>query len=553
MYKVLLFINTVKYLKWQQVYSRLVRKFIKPKVKDKFNGSIPKRSAAWEALTLYEEKIDLHLNVSFLNQSKQLDLPDDWNNEDFSKLWVYNLHYFEDLLSDNADKKSKFHLQLLSTWVDQNPLGYGNGWEPYPMSLRIVNILKAWLGGLEIDEKLFKSVHSQVSYLSSDLEKHLLGNHYFVNLKALLFGGIIFGNLRWVKVAEKGLLLEVCEQVLDDGANFELTPMYHSLILVDMLDLFNLTRAYPDQVSGALISLLEENIPKMLTFMEAMAHPDEGVSFFNDSANGIAPTKVKIASYAKTLGFKFSAFDSNKVQLMDNPSSGYISAMCNGNKLIFDASPVGPCYIPAHAHADSLSFEFSIGAQRVFVNSGTSEYGLSKIREYQRKTKAHNTVEVDGKDSSQVWSGFRVAKRACIIERFCEVDCNDNIRFCASHDGYKSLFFGGCVHSRNLTLTDNCLVVEDSLIGSFSCAKSRFYFHPDLSVQLNADVLTVLSAEFILKCDLTGCKASVTESFWYPQFGSSVGNKVLEIDFKTSKLELSFEWTSLEDLEIEIA
>jgi hypothetical protein len=238
MYKVLLFINTVKYLKWQQVYFRLVRKFIKPKVTDKFNGSIPKRSAAWETLKLYEEKIDLHLNVSFLNQSKQLDLPADWNNEDFSKLWVYNLHYFEDLLSDNADKKSKFHLQLLSTWVDQNPLGYGNGWEPYPMSLRIVNILKAWLGGLEIDEKLFKSVHSQVSYLSSDLEKHLLGNHYFVNLKALLFGGIIFGNLRWVKVAEKGLLLEVCEQVLDDGANFELTPMYHSLILVDMLDLF---------------------------------------------------------------------------------------------------------------------------------------------------------------------------------------------------------------------------------------------------------------------------------------------------------------------------
>jgi uncharacterized heparinase superfamily protein len=552
MYKVLLFINTVKYLKWQQVYFRLVRKFIKPKVTDKFNGSIPKRSAAWETLKLYEEKIDLHLNVSFLNQSKQLDLPADWNNEDFSKLWVYNLHYFEDLLSDNADKKSKFHLQLLSTWVDQNPLGYGNGWEPYPMSLRIVNILKAWLGGLEIDEKLFKSVHSQVSYLSSDLEKHLLGNHYFVNLKALLFGGIIFGNLRWVKVAEKGLLLEVCEQVLDDGANFELTPMYHSLILVDMLDLFNLSRAYPDQVSRALISLLEENIPKMLTFMEAMAHPDEGVSFFNDSANGIAPTKVKIASYAETLGFKFSGLDSNKVQLIDNLSSGYISAMCNGNKLIFDASPVGSSYIPAHAHADALSFEFSIGTQRVFVNSGTSEYGLSKIRQYQRKTKAHNTVEVDGKDSSQVWSGFRVAKRACIIDRFCEVDCDENIRLRASHDGYKSLFFGGCVHSRNLTLTDNSLVVEDSLIGSFSCAKSRFYFHPDLSVQLNDDVLTVLSAEFILTCDLTGCKSSITESFWYPQFGFSLGNKVLEIDFKASKLELSFEWTTPEDLEIEI-
>ena len=69
---------------------------------------------------------------------------------------------------------------------------------------------------------------------------------------------------------------------------------------------------------------------------------------------------------------------------------------------------MGPDYIPGHAHADTLSFELSIGAQRVFVNSGTSEYGLSPKRLNQRKTAAHNTVEVDGKDSSQVWSGLEL-------------------------------------------------------------------------------------------------------------------------------------------------
>ena len=134
-------------------------------------------------------------------------MPADWNNESPSKLWVYNLHYFEDLLSNNAEEKHNFHLQLLNSWVDQNPVGYGNGWEPYPTSLRIVNILKAWLGGLELDEKLFSSVFAQASFLSNDLEKHLLGNHYFVNLKALLFAGVIFENTRWLSIAEKGLLI----------------------------------------------------------------------------------------------------------------------------------------------------------------------------------------------------------------------------------------------------------------------------------------------------------------------------------------------------------
>ena len=82
--------------------------------------------------------------------------------------------------------------------------------------------------------------------------------------------------------------------------------------------------------------------------------------------------------------------------------------MCfdRNSKLIFDAAAIGPDYIPGHAHADTLSFEMSICDQRVFVNSGTSEYGLSSRRLNQRKTFSHNTVEVDGKDSSLVWSGF---------------------------------------------------------------------------------------------------------------------------------------------------
>ena len=112
-------------------------------------------------------------------------------------------------------------------------------------------------------------------------------------------------------------------------------------------------------------------------------------------------------------------------------------------------SAVGPDYIPGHAHADTLSFELSLGRERVFVNSGISEYGLTESRLYQRKTRAHNTVEVDNKDSSQVWSGFRVANRARVVERYCELNINKSIFLRGSHDGYKSLF-GGCTHRLNL-------------------------------------------------------------------------------------------------------
>ena len=541
MKKLFLLFNTLRYLKWQQIYFRLVRKLIKPKVTETFQGSHPHRSNNWKHLTLYDEKINSQLEACFLNHTKKLDLPNDWNNESSSKLWVYNLHYFEDLLANNAEEKRNFHLQLLSSWVDENPVGYGNGWEPYPTSLRIVNILKAWLGGLELDKKIFRSVFEQSSFLSSDLEKHLLGNHYFVNLKALLFAGVIFKNKHLVQIAEEGLIGEIPEQILGDGANFELSPMYHSLMLIDMLDMLNLSRAYPNEVQSKLVSLLEDYIPKMLEFMTAMAHPDGGVSFFNDSSDGIAPTNSIIEHYAKKLGFKINPINSDKTQIIDNSKSGYICATSAGSKLIFDMASVGPDYIPGHAHADTLSFELSIGNQRVFVNSGTSEYGLSPKRLNERKTALHNTVEVNGKDSSQVWSSFRVGRRAQIIEKKQELNRAGTIHLAAAHNGYKTLF-SGCIHKRELDFNQKSLMVVDKLSGNFAKAKSRFHIHPELNVTLEHGILMIIGKAFILKSDLKDKNASLYDSHWHPQFGVDIPNKVLLIDITSHETHIIFEW-----------
>ena len=36
------------------------------------------------------------------------------------------------------------------------------------------------------------------------------------------------------------------------------------------------------------------------------------------------------------------------------------------------------------------------------------------IRQYERATHSHNTVKIGSKEQTQVWGGFRVAKRAKI-------------------------------------------------------------------------------------------------------------------------------------------
>ena len=539
--EIILLANTVRYLKWQQIYFRVIRKLFKPQVTEMFQEDSLRFSGEWQHIELYDKKINTNLEACFLNYKKTLDFPTDWNNEKLSKLWTYNLHYFEDLLADNASQNAQFHHDLFNLWIDQNPVGTGNGWEAYPTSLRIVNILKAGLGGFKLNKKMLRSVYSQASYLSNNLEKHLLGNHYFVNLKALLFAGVTFGQTRWCEISVRGLLLEIPEQILQDGANFELSPMYHSLMLVDVLDLLNLIRAYPAQHLARLGMLLEERIPKMLMYQDAMAHPDRGLSFFNDSANGIAPTIAKIESYAVKLGFKIDAPNSSKPQIIDNVDSGYFSATTGNNKLMFDAANVGPDYIPGHAHADTLSFELSVGEQRVFVNSGTSEYGLGTKRLNQRKSVSHNTVEVDGKDSSQVWSGFRVANRARVSDRTSALKENNNIILQASHNGYKTLF-GGCIHTRKLMFSSTALIVSDSLQGSFTSARSRFHFHPALTIRLESGFFQVEGPKFVLHSDLTSQDCSLENSYWYPEFGVELPNKVLEINFTSKQLVVTFEW-----------
>ncbi len=542
--KLSLFFHTIKHLKWQQIFHRILRIFPKKIALEKYEEGIHKRSPSWLYIELYPEKIDTGLNANFLNSSKKLKLPSDWNNSTFDKLWLYNLHYFEDLIAVNSNQKHDFHNELLKSWVKNNEIGYGIGWEPYPTSLRITNVLKAWLGGLNLDGMLLKNIFFQASYLSKNLEKHLLGNHYFVNLKALLFAGVIFENLRWLSIAEKQLLKEIPEQILEDGAHFELSPMYHSMILVDMLDIYNLSKAYPTRVSNKLVSLLENYIPKMLLFMEAMAHPDEDVSFFNDSVKGIAPDKVIIESYAKKLGFKINHLNLSENQIIDNDKSGYISATSAGNKLIFDASSVGPDYNPGHAHADTLSFEFSIGSERVFVNSGISEYADGHIRHNQRKTKAHNTIEVDGKDSSEVWSAFRVARRAYIVKRNCEINEEHQIKISSSHNGFVRNF-NNCIHSRTLVLSSNELSIKDEIEGSYSSAFSYLHFHPDMSISLDKNILIIKGFKFLLSCNLDRMPAVLLDSEWHPEFGVIEKNKVLKIKYEKPCIQLQFKWSKI--------
>jgi len=549
--KITTYYHTLKYLKLTQVFHRILKKIKHPQI-NKVKVDCAVASGDWRVQELHQQKFLSETAVSFLNYKGSVKRKIDWNDDKQVKLWLYNLHYFDDLNSFGSQSRKEFQKYWVVKWIDDNPaIDGGNGWEPYTLSLRIVNWTKAFLSGLETDKKTLNSLAQQADFLSQDLEKHLLGNHYFVNLKALLFAGCYFdgqGADKWLRIGLKDYKKELKEQVLNDGGSFELTPMYHAIMLTDLLDLFNLFNAFPARVTNDVVDLTKQTIIKMVGWLNIMNLGDDKVSFFNDSCFGIAPENEIIREYANKLGFSVNqvAIPEEKLLVHNLQNSGYVSVKTSDMNLIADLAPVGPSYIPGHAHADSLSFELSLGKSRIFVNSGTSLYGMCAERLRQRGTTAHNTVVINGKNSSEVWSGFRVARRADIGNRVIgKVTPEQTAEFSATHNGYKKQGID-CIHHRTWNVSLNTCEIKDFLQGEFDSAFGYLHLHPNIKVISYESNKCILNSEnHEIELEVIGANLVLEESTWHPEFGVVLHSKKLALHYKQPRVTYRIKWKKL--------
>ncbi|WP_298445784.1 alginate lyase family protein [uncultured Ferrimonas sp.] len=545
--KTSLYFHTLRHLRFIQFADRIRRRLRRLDTEVASDLNLRNTSRNWLPVYLGNRSMNLKNEFKFLNRVGVVHDVSGWNDKDQEKLWLYNLHYFEDLVALDASKRNYLHSDLVDKWINENPPPYGNGWEPYPQSLRIVNWIKWFLNGADVKELWLSSLAQQVYVLSQQIEYHLLGNHLFANGKALIFAGLYFDGDIAEKWLQKGISIldkELEEQVQLDGGNFELSPMYHNIQLQDLLDLINLANTYNHPLLNSRITVWRQTAAAMIGWMKCMTHPDGEVSLFNDSAIGIAPSAKGLIDYACAM--EIHSVDRSKVVsykdilLSHFIDTGYIRVNSNDSVALLDCARVGPDYIPGHAHADTLSFELSLFDQRLFVNSGTGCYGLSEERLRQRKTASHNTVTVDERDSSEVWGGFRVARRA--YPSTPVINVSDGISVSCSHNGYGRLN-GNVTHHRKWQFDSKRVVIRDRLEGKFSKAQAHYHIHPEVDIQAmhGGYILTLLGGQ---KCRLrvaNGC-ANIEDSTWHPEFGLSIKSKKVVVTFNSPTLTISIDW-----------
>lgn len=470
-----------------------------------------------------------------------------WDGPQQEKLWRYNQHYFDDLNARGAAGRRAWHAELIADWIARNPPGQGTGWEPYPTSLRIVNWIKWHWSGNVLPAAALHSLAVQARWLCGRLEWHLLGNHLFCNAKALVFAGLAFEGREADAWLARGLAIiarQLPEQVLADGGNFERSPMYHAIFLEDMLDLLNATLAHPQRNMAQAAIGWRATGAAMLDWLAGMTHPDGGFALFNDAALNIAPTLAQLQDYAARLELD-PATARGKAALPARtrwPDSGYVRLDSAGATAFLDVAPIGPDYLPGHAHADTLSFELSLFGHRVVVNGGTSCYGVGPVRLRERQTASHSTLEIDGQSSSEVWGGFRVARRAYPFG-YAETVEAGAVSVSCSHDGYARLP-GRPVHRRTWTIRDGQIDIEDRVTGTCRSARARYILHPDVRITARGKTgwsLALPGGQTAL-LEVVGGDGALEAAHYAPAFGEVKQTSCVAVDVRDSAAIVRITW-----------
>lgn len=508
MNKPLLLYHTIKHLKPIQIRYQIWYR-IRHKMRRllKLDNGLNKPSAATTPvkLVLWIAKTESYQTdkFTFLNISHPFPKKFDWNISQHGKLWAYNLNYMDYLLQ--ASMEVTTGLNLIEKFIHDLPQN-STGLEPYPIALRGINWIK-FLNSLSLRGEgtmtwqshdfstIDASLYAQYQILLNNLEYHLLGNHLLEDAMSLLFGAYYFKDSKLYSKAKKILEKELEEQILEDGGHFELSTMYHQILLdrlLDCINLFSNNDVFPDQ--DELGFLMQLKAQKMLQWLNAMTFSNGEVPLLNDAAPGIAPTTKEINNYAIRLKLVSEEGIRDICENLYNSclsQSGY--RRYNGKKYecIIDVGPVGPSYQPGHAHADTFNFVLNIDNRPLIVDTGISTYEAGTTRLEERGTPAHNTVTVRDRNSSQIWSSFRMANRAEV-----KVIKDDNQQIIAQHDGYENL---GTIHKREWQFDENQIRINDMLDGKIAEGKAHIWLAPDSSPSQNQQVIYIKETSISFK------------------------------------------------------
>lgn len=363
--------------------------------------------------------------------------------------------------------------QLVLTWLQECSTYDSFAWRADILAPRLYQLLTndAFLeinGDALFRSQLLYAINRQCTHLARALPDGLIGAPLLKAGITLMLAGIKLPQGEgWFAKGRKILRKEIGRQILADGGHVERSPTVMLDLLKHLIDLRSALLAakwqLPDQVN-----VLIRNLASAVAML---CHGDGKLALFNDSTE----------EDASTLQLALSRAGDGVRPLHQLNQTGFQRLEAGRSVLIQDCGAPPDHGFDEHAHAGTLSFEFSHGPDRLIINCGAHPVAAD-WRSVQRSTAAHSTLIVDDVNSSMLLPFGGMALKPGIVTCRRE-DSEQGQLLDTSHNGYEDSF--GLVHRRRLFLSASGdeLIGEDSLVGRGGNAYAlRFHLHPSVQV-----------------------------------------------------------------------
>jgi uncharacterized heparinase superfamily protein len=471
---------------------------------------------------LAPESSGARLRFTFLNRTIEM-APSciDWQAPGpgaASQLWRMNLHYMEYL--EGLDGES--WAQLVTDWIRANPKdkrgAWRDSWNSYALSLRVA----VWLQELarrkaELPEAIAAAAEasavSQLRFLERNLETDLGGNHLIKNIKALLWASAYFQGddaERWRRIGMGLLSKELQKQILPDGMHYERSASYHAQVFADLLECRHALSEAPSA------GTLDETLQRMAQITADLTHPDGGPVLFNDSGLTMAYSPAECLDvHERVYGHR-----PQPRRVFALPSAGYYGLRAGPVYLLADCGRIAPDDLPAHGHADVLSFELSIAGRRTIVDQGVFEYVAGEKRERARSALSHNTLCFEGADQADFFGAFRCGRRPD-VHALSYAEQADGFVLEGSHNGFENLP-GAPRHVRRLDITPQRIAIHDRIDGrAVHAARIGFLLHPQVAAEADGRAAMLRSGEAAIKVT-SSAPISIEPAVWWPDMGKEL-------------------------------
>lgn len=465
---------------------------------------------------------------------------------DIKYVWELNRLQFLQPVAVLAAKEhdvalGRFCLEEIESWIDANPPFRGVNWASgIELALRVVSILVV-LGLVGEDvatpaqrRKFRACLNAHAYWLARYPSRHSsANNHLIAECAALFLLGTLWPELgiaHRVESARAELIGEIERQIHEDGVGAEQSPTYTAFTLEWYLLCAEVAARAGTPLPKSVTKKLGEagqflrwitdeggNVPRIGDDDEGRVladGPGEQGAYVGSILGSIAATlkrpnlaPPRVAPSLRNLYFGLPAVCPSGPKGAKTFSQGGYS-VCRRRiaerkaMMVMDHGPLGHLSIAAHGHADALALWLHIDDQPVLVDAGTYLYHSGGAwRDRFRGTGLHNTLCLDGQDSSRIAGPFNWSRKAH-CERIAWKSKPHVAEARVRHDGYAASH--GLVHERHLVAHAKGFSVRDVLVGErpadtpAPAVAVSFLVHPDLDVRVEGNTATIRRNDDVL-------------------------------------------------------